>query len=67
MVLEIKVRVDTFRSDTRGIFIYTTLYLICYNFRQFVKWLFTNTINHVKIFTILRVYLGNKNPSDIGS
>lgn len=39
MVLEIKVRVDTFRSDTRGIFIYTTLYLICYNFRQFVKYI----------------------------
>lgn len=49
-----KISLDTLRSDTRSIFIYTILYHIRYNFGQFVKYitdcLFVYIIEYTKYY-----------------
>ena len=62
-----KVSLDTLRSDTRSIFIYTILYHIRYNFGQFVKYitdcLFVYIIEYIKYYINANIKLKYKNNS----
>ena len=65
--IRFKVSLDTLRSDTRSIFIYTILYHIRYNFGQFVKHitdcLFVYIIEYTEYYIYSNIKLKYKNNS----
>lgn len=65
--IRFKVSLDTLRSDTRSIFIYTILYHIRYNFGQFVKYitdcLFIYIIYYTEFYIDTNIKLKYKNNS----
>lgn len=63
--IRFKVSLDTLRSDTRSIFIYTILYHIRYNFGQFVKYitdcLFVYIIEYTEFYIYANIKIKYKN------